>query len=389
MNQNRMVGNSVYIRDLNQASIFSMIHRHGPISRKELANISNYSSATISNHVKTLLDNKYILEIDKGDSTGGRRPIYLSVNPSKAYILVMLIEVSKIEIMLFDIKFEIVSKKTFQIDDRAEKMINKSIIYIKEMLNLNQISEKRILGIGISFPGLIDRDSKSLVFAPNLGWQNVNVLKLIRKSFNFPVIVENEANAAALGEKVFGESEAKNLVYVSINEGVGCGIIINNRLYRGSNGNAGEFGHIIIDNAGQQCHCGNKGCWETISSETFIKNRVNSLSGYDLNIEEIYEKAHNSDQQITSILNTVGSNIGLGLVNIINALSPDELIIGGNIVKAEKFIKDAISLVIKENVLTIFSDKINIKFSELIKSAPSYGTAQMVFNKCFKIYDSN
>ena len=380
------VGTSLYIRDLNKASIFSLIHKYGPISRKELASNTDYSTATITNHVNRLLENDYVIETDKGHSTGGRKPVYLVVNPDKAYIFVLSIEVKNIELVLFDLDFEVVERKAFNIKSEPKEIMNEINDEIANILENQGISENRIMGIGVSVPGIIDRDNQSLVFAPNLGWKNIKITDIIKEKFEFPIIIENEANAAALGEKEFGNYESDSLIYVSINEGVGCGIIIDDRLYRGSSGNAGEFGHIIIDNDGLSCHCGKNGCWETISSENFIINTVNRTLNQSLTINEIYQEAQIGNKEIIKILNRTGENIGLGLVNIINSLSPKKLIIGGNITKVKDIISDDIMKMVTEKSLPASLDKTDIEFSKIVNNPITYGMAQLIFNKYFNIY---
>jgi len=118
-------------------------------------------------------------------------------------------------------------------------------------------------------PGLIDKVKGILEFAPNLGWKNVYISKIFKDKYNLPVILNNEAKAAAIGERESIYPNINNMVFVSINEGIGCGIFFNGGLYRGASGNAGEFGHIIIDTNGPLCTCGNKGCWETFSFRKF------------------------------------------------------------------------------------------------------------------------
>ncbi|MFW5981555.1 MAG: ROK family protein [bacterium] len=386
MNEDIRVGTSFYIRDLNKASIFSLIHKYGPISRKELAANTDYSKATITNHVNRLLENDYLIETDKGHSTGGRKPVYLVVNPDKAYIFVLSIEVKNIELVLFDLDFEIVARRNFDIKFKPEEIMNEINNEIVNILLKQGISENRIIGIGVSVPGIVNRNDQSLVFAPNLGWKDIKIADIIKAKFKFPIIIENEANAAALGEKEFGDYESDNLIYVSINEGVGCGIIIDDRLYRGSSGNAGEFGHIIIDNDGLNCHCGKNGCWETNSSENFIINTVNDSLNKSLKINEIYQEAQNENEEIIKILNQTGENIGLGLVNIINSLSPKKLIIGGNITKVKDFISDDIMKVVTEKTLSASLDKTDIEFSKEVNNPIIYGMAQLIFNKYFNIY---
>ncbi|MFW6312125.1 MAG: ROK family protein [Nanoarchaeota archaeon] len=218
---------------------------------------------------------------------------------------------------------------------------------VNEILKIGKISSNKVIGMGVPLPGLIDREEQVLVLALNLGWKNVEVSKLLSNEFEFPVIIENEANVAAMGEISFSEINTDNLAYVLINEGIGCGIIIDNKIYSGSIGNAGEFGHIALRNNNKKCRCGNLGCWETVASENFIKERCNSLNKDDYNINKIYAQALKGDSKIISILKETGSNIGLGIVNIINSLSSNNIIIGGNIVKVKDYLIDEIEKSIK------------------------------------------
>ncbi|AZR72182.1 hypothetical protein BBF96_01480 [Anoxybacter fermentans] len=197
------------------------------------------------------------------------------------------------------------------------------------------------------------------------------------------MILDNEAKAAAIGEKEFFHHNADNLVFVSINEGVGCGIIFDGKLYRGASGNAGEFGHIIIDSNGPQCHCGNNGCWEALASENYIVKRYLELSNFkqELTKDEIYQLGKNGDTNVLNIFKEIGKNIGIGLANIINSLSPELLIIGGGITEIKDYIYADIIEVLKEKALSVSLEKVVVEFSKLGNLATVYGMANLVFEK--------
>ena len=123
------------------------------------------------------------------------------------------------------------------------------------------------------------------------------------------MLVENEAKAAVIGEKEFVYPDIENLVFVSINEGIGCGILLDGKLYTGASGNAGEFGHLIIDSDGPKCHCGNDGCWETLASESFLRDQLNSYLDRDLSIDQLYQLDFEKDEKLKSIIKSSGCNI--------------------------------------------------------------------------------
>jgi len=383
-----MLGNSIVVRKWNLSSIFKTIRKQGPISRIELTKISSCSAGTVSNHVRTLIKKGFVIETKKGISSGGRKPIQLMVNPNKAYIFSIEIEVNQIKIVMFDLEIKVVMKSIIPIiyKDNYKKTLEQVFFEMDKIMEERYLKLDNLLGIGVAVPGLIDKEKGILEFAPNLGWKNVHISKIFKDKYNFPVILDNEAKAAAIGEKEFIYPEIDNMVFVSINEGIGCGIFFNGELYRGASGNAGEFGHIIIDPNGLVCHCGNKGCWETLASENYIVNSYLKLSNSNkkLTKKEIYQLGKNGDKKVIKIFNKVGRNIGIGLVNIINGLSPELLVIGGDIVEIKDYIYDKIIKKLEENALSISYRSVKIKFSKLGRLAAVYGMADLIINERIK-----
>jgi len=382
------LGNSIVIRKWNLSSIFKAIRKQGPISRIELTEITGCSAGTVSNHVRTLIKKGFVIETKKGISSGGRKPIQLMINPNKAYIFSIEIEVNQIRIVMFDLEIKVITKSIIPITykDDYKKTLEQVFFEMDKMREEKNLKLDNLLGIGVAVPGLIDKEKGILEFAPNLGWKNVYILRIFKDKFNLPVILDNEAKAAAIGEREFIYPKMDNMVFISINEGIGCGVILNGELYRGASGNAGEFGHIIIDTNGPACHCGNKGCWETLASESYIVNRYLKLSNSnkELTKKEIYQIGKNGDKKIIEIFSEVGKNIGIGLVNIINGLSPELLVIGGGIVEIKDYVYEEIIKKLEESALSISYKKVEIKFSELAGLAAVYGMADLIINERIK-----
>jgi N-acetylglucosamine repressor len=382
------LGNSIVIRKWNLSIIFKAIRKRGPISRIELTEITGCSAGTVSNHVRTLIKKGFVIETKKGISSGGRKPIQLMINPNKAYIFSIEIEVNQIKIVMFDLEIKVITKSIIPITykDDYQKTLEQVFFEMDKMREEKNLKLDNLLGIGVAVPGLIDKEKGILEFAPNLGWKNVYILKIFKDKFNLPVILDNEAKAAAIGEREFIYPKMDNMVFISINEGIGCGVILNGELYRGASGNAGEFGHIIIDTNGPECHCGNRGCWETLASESYIVNRYlkSSNSNKELTKEKIYQLGKNGDKKIIEIFNEAGKNIGVGLVNIVNGLSPELLVIGGGIVEIKDYVYEEIIKKLEESALSISYKKVEIKFSELAGLAAVYGMADLIINERIK-----
>jgi predicted NBD/HSP70 family sugar kinase len=383
-----MLGNSIVIRKWNLSSIFKTIRKQGPISRIELTEITGCSAGTVSNHVRTLIKKGFVIETKKGISSGGRKPIQLMINPHKAYIFSIEIEVNQIKIVMFDLEIKVVMKSIIPIiyKDDYRKTLEQVFLEMDKMREEKNLKLDNLLGIGVAVPGLIDKEKGILEFAPNLGWKNVYILEIFKDKFNLPVILDNEAKAAAIGEREFIYPKMDNLVFISINEGIGCGIILHGELYRGASGNAGEFGHIIIDTNGPECHCGNKGCWETLASESYIVNRYLKLSNSnkELTKKEIYQLGKSGDKEVMEIFNETGRNIGIGLVNIVNGLSPELLVIGGGIIEIKDYIYEEIIKKLEESALSVSYRNVEIKFSELAGLAAVYGMADLIINERIK-----
>jgi len=382
------LGNSIAVRKWNLSSIFKLIRKRGPVSRIKLTKISGCSAGTVSNHVRTLIKKGFVIETKKGISSGGRKPVQLIINPDKAYIFSIEIEVSQIKIVMFDLEIKVVMKSIIPITykDDYKKTLEQVFFEMDKMMEEKNLKFDNLLGIGVAVPGLIDKVKGILEFAPNLGWKNVHISKIFKDKYGLPIILNNEAKAAAIGERESIYPKINNMVFVSINEGIGCGIFFNGELYRGASGNAGEFGHIIIDTNGPLCHCGNKGCWETLASENFIINSYLKLpnSNKELTKKEIYRLGKNGDKKVIEIFKEAGRNIGIGLVNIINGLSPELLVIGGGVMEIKDYIYEEIIKKLEESALSISYANVEIKFSELGSLAAVYGLADLIINERIK-----
>ena len=389
MNKSKVMSrNSIVIRKWNLSSIFKAIHKKGPVSRIELAEITGCSAGTVSNHVRTLIKKGFVVETNKGISSGGRKPVQLMINPDKAYIFSIEIEVNQIKIVMFDLEIKVVMKSIIPITYKDSYMETLKQIFFEmdRMIEEKHLKLNDFLGIGVAVPGLIDKVKGILEFAPNLGWKNIPIAKIFKDKYGLPIVLNNEAKAAAIGERGSVYPKMNNMVFVSINEGIGCGIFLNGKLYRGASGNAGEFGHITIDTNGPLCHCGNRGCWETVASESYIVNRYLTLpdSNKQLTKQEIYQLGKNGDKKVIEIFTETGRNIGIGLINIINGLSPELVVIGGGIVEIKDYVYDEMIKKLEEGALSVSYKKTEIKFSKLGNLAAVYGMADLIINESIK-----
>jgi glucokinase-like ROK family protein len=238
---------------------------------------------------------------------------------------------------------------------------------IQKALEAGEEFKLRRLGIGLGVAGLVDARHSKLVFAPNLRWHDVPFREMWTQRFNMPVFVENEANAAALGEYYFGAArDVQSLIYLSAGVGLGAGIIIDGKLFRGSGGYAGEVGHMTVDPNGELCGCGKRGCWETVVGPRAIARRVrealegrnnslirdmvdNDLSRVDVNI--VLQAAKDGDPIAQKALKEIGFQLGVGIGNLVNTFNPEMVVLGGILSLASPFILPAIEESLEKHAL--------------------------------------
>jgi glucokinase-like ROK family protein len=244
--------------------------------------------------------------------------------------------------------------------------MNALVSLLRQAIQHAQQKGTRLLGVGISVPGLVDVTSGTVVYAPNLGWHNVPMRDILSK-FDVPVFVDNDANAAALGERYFGAAQQiDNFVYIVANAGLGAGIVLGGHLFQGASGYAGEAGHTTLDPNGPLCHCGNRGCWERLASQRALIERVQKAisSGKlslitdhtypnpdQITIEVIVEAARQGDKVARRALQETGLYLGLGVANLINIFNPSLVAFGGALGVAEEFLAPVVRQIVSERAM--------------------------------------
>ncbi|MBY0096877.1 ROK family transcriptional regulator [Mesobacillus maritimus] len=371
--------NQQLVKKENKAIVLNLIMQNSPISRADAAQMSGLNKGTVSSLVSELLEEQLIYESGPGESSGGRRPVLLLFNQKAGYSIGIDLGVNYIFGVLTDLQGEIVVEKSV-VNNHPEysntlEQVNK---VINALIKAAPPSPYGVVGIGIGAPGVVNKEGVILL-APNLGWKNVSLKKDIESTFNIPVIVENEANAGAYGEKRYGVGkEFDNLIYVSVGIGIGSGIILNGELYKGINGYSGEVGHMSIDVNGPRCRCGNFGCWELYASEKALLNKAKEI-GLDLKenhtLSDIIDLARNENPAALALLKEIGKKLGQGMINIIHTFNPQQIIIGNKLAAVQTWIAPYVQEVIDEYTLPYHQMDIQVNFSDLSLPASALGVA--------------
>ena len=283
----------------------------------------------------------------------GRPGVLIDINPDAGRIIGAEIGVGFITVIVADMKAKVLWRRNVETTEAGKRLTELSqaeVLEQAEHLVQEAITEAttcdcRLFGIGLGVPGLVNHSTGTLLFAPNLGWRNVPFRDMWHQRFGVPVIVENEANAAALGEHMLGVArQLDSFVYLSAGVGLGGGLVIDGRLYGGTGGYAGEVGHMTLEPEGPQCNCGNRGCWEMLVGPRAILQRVRQAAvegrapdllarcGGNANaiqMEHVLQAAAQGQPAVLIALAEVGRYLGIGIANLINALNPKMVVLGG------------------------------------------------------------
>ncbi|WP_456274957.1 ROK family protein [Bacillus sp. AK031] len=377
-----MTWNQQTVKKNNKALVLQLIMQNEPISRADIAQVSGLNKATVSSLVNELLAEELIYESGPGESSGGRRPVILHFNKVTGYAIGIDIGVNYVLCVLTDLKGNIIIEKNQPVTRTPYHDILTTVKGMVQSL-IDEMPDSRygIVGIGAGVPGIINKEG-SILLAPNLGWENIQLKKELEEEFQVPVIIENEANAGAFGEQQFGAGqESQNIIYVSAGIGIGIGIILNKELYQGKNGFSGEMGHMIIEMNGKQCNCGSKGCWEAYASEHALlemaEDRIDSL-------EELLKLAEDGDDTAQNLFEQIGKYLGFGINNIINTFNPDQVIIGNRLALAIEWINKPVRETIGSHTLAHHQKECHLDFSKLKKYSSAMGMSAFVVESFIK-----
>jgi predicted NBD/HSP70 family sugar kinase len=319
-------------RQINRDLVFNQIRRNQPISRADLARSSGLQRSTISYIVEELLAEDWVVEGSVGETPRGRRPTYLVVNRNNAVVAVD-IHPSQITVAVADLSGKISAEHQIDLPTDPDKVIAAIVKQIRK--TIADRPESVFQGIGMTLPGRFSHELEKAVFAPNVAWPIAQIKSRVEAATGLPVAVDNVANACALSEVWFGYCGGEqDLVVVNVSEGIGTGIYANGRLLRGNSEGAGEFGHIQIDGQGLRCGCGSCGCWETVASNRAALRYYNERSKKQAaSFERVLDLAEAGDADALSALKRMCTALGRGLHMVVCALSPDEIVVVGELTR--------------------------------------------------------
>jgi len=325
----------------NRDLVLQTIFENETISRAEIARLTKLTRATVSDMVSSLLDEGLIEEIGYGESIGGKAPILLSLIADSRYLIGLNLAQDKFIGSVVNLRGEIKETVEFPVNDSDGEQALQLIYKILDQLTKKEW--KPLIGIGIGTPGLVNTREGIVVNAVNLDWQDLPLASLLKSRYNLPVTILNDSQATAIGEFVYGANHPTegNLVVITIKHGIGAGILIDGGLFQGDGGGAGEIGHIMAQENGELCRCGQYGCLETVASARAIVQRAKALateytnSNLAQNPESIsfdtIESAWQANDPLAErVVLDVAHYLGLSIANLIGILNIQKIVLTGD-----------------------------------------------------------
>jgi predicted NBD/HSP70 family sugar kinase len=374
------------IRNLNEQIVLNLIRENELISSSKLVKITGMRPSTIFNILKELSTKELVINLGKGESTekGGKRPFLWKLNNKAAYVIGLDLEIGELTAVVLDLGGEVVAKKIYNIDiikslDELSQRINSSV---KNILKEVEIKQTQIIGLGIAVTGIVDSNNGIIVMTDVVSDINVPI-KMIRDKYRFPIMIENNANAAAVGAKWVGVAKGcRNFITVLVEfnthvGGMGIGLVINDELYRGSSFCAGELNNPLINLS------------TMISSFKYQLGQSDLLKKYEtvpekIDIGIILDAVKKGDKIATSIIVKLGHIIGRSIAKSVGLLNPEKLILIGNIAELGDIILDPIKNVIELEILSLTSDSLEFVTSKHGPYSVAMGAASLILNDYFK-----
>ena len=358
--------------NIREEEILKIVKEYGEVSRLELAETFGLTSARISKVTKNLLEKKIIIEKSVGESSGGRPPVYLSINNEKFKDIlgINLTSNRMLYITLGKINGEIFKKKKIAID-LLSKDEQEDILKVVDDIIGKEISQNPNIGaLSIIITGSVDEEKGVSVMSPHYSLKTPKVVEYFERKYNLPVLLENDVRAMALVEKQIGSCRnVKNFVVFNLGEGIGSANCIDKKIYKGYNSMAGEAGHIVINtNSIRKCSCGKRGCLEAESSEMAIIKKITSeikIGKYSilkdilkekefLTIKDILYGVKKRDFLVIQVMTEAMEYIARGLNILISVLDPERIILVGEIFSS-KFLMDTLKFELNKISLDVHS----------------------------------
>ncbi len=369
----------------------------GGISRAELARQIGLTRSAITTIVNDMVESGLVREAEDGPVTIGRRPVLLEINPSRGYLVGVDIGATHLGLLVTDfashVKYEI--EKPFDISLPPAMCLEQVDQHFRNALAELHLSLEDVVGIGIGVPGPVVQDEGTVSYPPIMpGWDQYPIRKNLFNLWQRPVTVNNDAELGALGEWAHGAGRGeRNLLYIKVGTGIGAGLLLDGRIYRGASGSAGEIGHITIISDGPLCTCGNYGCLEAVAGgyaiarqaqEAVRLGRRTQLAAIEsverITARDVASAARRGDLVAQQIIMEAGNQLGIAIASLINMFNPGMVVVGGGVAQVGDLLLQPIRQVVQQRSLHSAAQVVRINTALLGRRSSSMGAVVQALN---------
>lgn len=388
-------------KERKNLAILEVIRKNGPISRTDISKATELNIVTVSNYVNHYIKKGLVIEGELDESTGGRKPVLVELNPKAGYIVGVGLNMLSMVGVLVDLEINVIREvKRERTPENSETVIEKMVDLAEEIINQAEIDKDKIAGVGVGVPGIIDERGRTIRWPQSLGDKDISICLSIKETFEkrlgIPTIVENDANAAVLGEKWLGlDREVRHMIYMF--SGVGVGVLINGEIYRGANGAAGEFGVASLKQSKEDAFqmAGGLGRWEMdlgmvrevrTRLEKGEKSSLLDIAGGDvrkIGFKELVRAVKEKDALALRVVEQGAVALGKKVAFLVNLLNPEIVVIGGGVEDCGAPLLEVVKNTVKEWAVEEASSRVSVIPSAFGENAVALGAVGIVAREIF------
>ncbi len=386
-------GSKHLLRDLNRSIALNLIAERGPLSRADLARRSGLPTATVTHIVSDFVAAALVSETAAEESTGGRRPILLRINPTAGHVVGVKLREDGLTVTVCDLSCAIVHcrEDVLPLDATPAQAVAVIGAAVDAALRDAGVERRRVLGVGVGLSGLIDVTQGVCRYSAILGWRDVELGAALEAVVRLPVHVDNDVNTLAVAERHFGAGrDAPDFLLVTVGRGIGLGIVVGGEIYRGAHGGAGEFGHMTVDPspAAPLCNCGKRGCLEAVASDYgILRAAMNSDPGHHVEdtMDALIERTRAGDARTRAIFTRAGTALGVAIANLINIFDPTRVLLGGEGLRAGDLLLTPLVAAIPHHTFGRGEQDIDLAICRTDEADWARGAASLVLREVFRL----
>jgi glucokinase-like ROK family protein len=385
------------VRNFNKHAIVDLIRfAVNGISRTGLSEKMGLTRAAVTGIVNDLITNGIILETENRATSSGRPPVVLEINPDLGLVAAIDMGARHLSVALGDFSARILeeTETAFRIESGPAECLQQADCILKELIQKRGLSTTDLAAIGMGVPGPVIAD-KGTVMAPPImpGWDRYPIRSALENKWGTAVTLNNDAELGALGEWAYGAGRGeKNLAFIKVGSGIGAGLIINQQIYVGTTGSAGEIGHLTVDENGPPCACGNHGCLEAFAGGHAIAYQARNLAASgkrtllseididSITARDVGEAARRGDLAAQAILKRSGTFIGIAIAGLINLINPSTVVIGGGVAQVGDLLTGPIRQAVHERSLRASEHSVRITAAMLGRRSSLIGALVQAIN---------